>query len=106
MWQSHKARSTPLCSAEEPLDLSEPRSRYENSQVWKGGLPPLNIEQGQHYLHCKSVTSCFPGKISSPHMNDKTHTYLEILLLQQFEIQYFPVCGFALKFGRLKFHQH
>src|SRR6266481_5724628 len=54
--QSHKARPTPLCSAEEPLHLREPRSRHENSQVWKGGLPPLNVEFAQHYLQCKSVT--------------------------------------------------
>jgi hypothetical protein len=58
-----KARSTPLCSAEEPLHLPEPRSRYENSQVWKGGLPPLNVEFAQHYMQCKTVTSSFPGEI-------------------------------------------
>src|SRR6266404_1848102 len=70
--QSHKAQSTPLCSAEEPLYLPKPRSRYENSQDGKGGLPPLNVEFAQHYLQCKSVTSCFPGVILSP----PTHTIL------------------------------
>jgi hypothetical protein len=55
--------------------LPEPRSRYENSQVGKGGLPPLNIEFAQHYLQCNSVTSCFPGEILSP---PNAH-FLEIL---------------------------
>jgi hypothetical protein len=53
-------------SADEPLHLPEPRSSYENSQIGKGGLPPLNVEFAQHYLQCKSETSCFPGEILSP----------------------------------------
>src|SRR5258705_4661585 len=71
--QSHKARSAPLCSAEEPLHLPERRSRYENSQVGKGGSPPLNVEFAQHYLQRTSVTSCFPSEIISLRMNDQTH---------------------------------
>src|SRR5882724_5439549 len=49
-----------------------------------GGLPPLNVEFAQHYLQCKSVTSCFPGEVLSP---PNAH-YLVILRLQQHQFQW------------------
>ena len=73
--------------------LLKNHSIYPNSdqgtkirRMGRGGLPPLNVEFAQHYLQCKSVTSCFPGEILSP---PNAH-YLEMLWLQQFELQKFP----------------
>jgi hypothetical protein len=48
------------------LILKGPQNTNINFFTPSGGLPPLNVEFAQHYLQCKSETSCFPSEILSP----------------------------------------
>src|SRR6267378_8139074 len=48
------------------LILKEPQNTKINFFTPSVGSPPLNVEFAQHYLQCKSATSCFPGEVLSP----------------------------------------